>query len=226
MKRISIALADDHNMFRKSLKLLLAQEEGLEIAIEADSGHSLLQQLAGNAIDLVILDLQMPELNGIETSQKILDQFPETKILVLTFLQDKNTIAQLVQLGVSGFLTKCANPEELLYAINQIKEGGYYYQQSLRDTILNIKKSMAPVHHKNQMNNYAISERELEIIKLSSIELNNKEIAQKLFLSPRTIERHKENLRVRLNCKNFVGVIIYALTHNLFSFDALLEEIG
>ncbi len=218
---IKIAITDDHNLFRKSLCLLLSNFEEMEVVFEASNGKELLDKMANNPIDLVILDLQMDEMDGFEASQKITQLYPDVKILILTLLNEKETIRKVMEIGIHGYFTKNADPQELRHAINRLNENGFYFESSLKDVvaqIVNSKDYASP----NEL--VPITDRELEIIKLAVKELNGKEIADTLFISYRTVEKHKKNLMEKIGAKNFTGVILYALANEYITIHDIKDN--
>lgn len=213
---LRIAIVDDHQLFRSSLALLVNSFEGMQVVLEAANGKELLKQLKTITVDIVLLDLQMPVMDGFSTAAEVTKHFPEIKILVLTLLNEKDTIKKVMELGVQGYFTKNTDPNELKNAILKLNDHGFYFEQDLASVVQDIiddsstVKSLQPV---------AFTEREMQVVRLILKEYNGNEIGKKLNISPRTVEKHKRNLMNRTGSKNFIGVITYALLHDFLSID-------
>ncbi|HTO16218.1 MAG TPA: response regulator transcription factor [Edaphocola sp.] len=216
---IKIAIADDHALVRKSLSLLLSTTQDIRVVAEASNGLELLKVLKNTAVDIVLLDIQMPEMDGFETAKQLNKLFPKLKILVLTMLYDSDTINKVIEY-VDGFYTKNTNPEELENAILKLEKSGFYFEQSLAETISKLEETSSFI---KEIEKIELSSREKEIIILTAKELSNKEIADQLFISKRTVERHKENLRANLDTRNFTSVIMHALKYKLISLADIFE---
>lgn len=218
---LRIAIADDHALFRKSLKLLIGSFENMEIVAGASNGIELLEKLKTVTADILLLDLQMPEMDGFETCTKINELYPDLKILVLTLISEEDTIKKIMDMGVNGYFTKNTDPHELEKAIWKLEDNGFYFEKSLTAIIENIlanqtkKENPAPV---------SITEREMEIIRLAVKEFSGKEIADKLGISLKTVEVHKRNLMEKTKAKNFIGVITYALSNQLIFITELARD--
>lgn len=208
---IKIGIADDHAIFRKGLKFLFKTELDVKIQWEASDGEEILEKMKVQEIDVLLLDLQMPKISGREIIEILKPDYPHLKILILTFEDSLEVIQKLFRLGIDGFCNKNTNPQKLIDAVKIVFEGGIYLEDSIKSQLKELEKS--------EINTNLIvpqfSEREMEIIRLHSQEYSGKEIANLLHISPRTIEVHKRNLMNKLDAKNFIGVIIYALKHKL-----------
>lgn len=212
---IRIAIADDHDLFRKSLCSLINEYDDLEVAIEAKNGKQLLESLEQATVDIVLLDLKMPFLNGWDASEIIKETYPDIKILILTFHIGHSEILQAMNKGVDGYFSKSSSPQELVKAIHNVNDGGFHFEESLDEIIqdvLIVKESKSKIDFSN---------RELEIIRLYACEYSGKEISDKLGISLRTIESHKKNLMLKIGARNFIGVILFALEMNFLSWDEL-----
>lgn len=208
---LRIAIADDHALFRKSLKLLIGSFENMEIVAGASNGIELLEKLQTVTADILLLDLQMPEMDGFETCSKINELYPDMKILVLTLISEEDTIRKIMDMGVNGYFTKNTDPHELEKAIWKLQDNGFYFEKSLTaviENILNNNKTTIKVP-------VSITHREMEIIRLAVNEYSGKEIADQLGISLKTVDVHKRNLMGKTHAKNFIGVITYALFNRL-----------
>lgn len=213
---IKIAIVDDHTLFRKSLKMLVSLMNNTSIVIEAENGKLLLEQLQTIEVDLILLDIQMPVMDGFKTCEIVKELYPTIKILVLSQLDDQDSIRRMVELGASGYFTKNSDPKELKNAIINMHTKGFHFESSLAS----LTKGL-PINKNKLESNYKspISERQKEIICLSARGLSSKEIAAELFISPRTVDEHKRNLIKFFNCPNFTSVILHTLKNNILLFE-------
>jgi DNA-binding NarL/FixJ family response regulator len=213
MNKIRLAIADDQLLFRRGLLSLLKDYEELEVIIEACNGKDLLEQLKGKSVDLVITDLEMPIMDGIEATEHIKKKYPDTKILALTMHNEDSFVVHLIEKGVNGFLLKDYDIELIVDAIHSVMETGYYLNDRVSKAMVKAlvrAKQIIPT-----FNNAQLTKRELELIELLSKEFTTKEIADKLFVSKRTVEGHRERAMQKVGAKNVVGLIMYAVKHNL-----------
>jgi len=210
-----IAIVDDHKIVRDGLKLMTLGQNNIKIIFEADSGKSLFKSLEYQTIDLLVLDIVMPEMTGIEITKKIMQENPKIKILILSANDDGNTILSVIEEGAKGFLSKDTSKDEFIKALNLICSGEEYFGDSISKTIYNIfvKKT------KKEKLNDALSNREIEIIKLFSDGMTYIEIGEKLFISPRTVETHKRNIMKKLNLATSVDLVKYAIKNNIITLN-------
>lgn len=217
---IRIALVDDHQLFRKSLSSLLESSDDFDIVYDTDNGLHFIDYVEATSIDVVLLDIQMPILNGYEVCKRLKMLHPEIKILIISQLTSKEVIHHVMECGANGFCSKNSSPEHLEIAIRKIMERDYYFDNELgsviRDAILWDKKEGFTLDSYESM---SFTERETEIIKLACRELGTKQIADKLCLSTRTVENHKKNIMKKTHTKNFIGVILFALKINAISLE-------
>ena len=216
---LKIGITDDHALFRKSLKFLINSFENMEVKLEAEHGIDLLEKLKTTSIDVLLLDLQMPKMDGFETCKKLNELYPEIKILVLTHLEEQETIRRVLNLNIQGYFTKNTDPQELKGAILQLSNNGFYFEKNLTSIINFIKNN--PKSKLKGKNKKLFSKREKQVLKLTIKENSGVEIADKLCISPKTVEQHKRNLMHKTDSKNFIGVIIFALVHDLVSIKTL-----
>lgn len=209
MKKYRLIIADDHKMFLDGLLSILAAKSDYEIVLTANSGKNVAKYLDINnktePIDLVITDVNMPELNGIELNKHIKKNHQKVKTLVVSMLHDSATIQTLTKDNVDGYVPKNAEKNELLIAIETILKGEKYFSQSIKDVYL---KGM----FSNEQNLIdSLSKREKEVLKLIAEEHTTQEIADKLFLSKHTIESYRKNLISKLEVRNLAGLTKYAI---------------
>jgi DNA-binding NarL/FixJ family response regulator len=191
----------------------------MEVVLEAEDGIELLEKLKKTSVDVLLLDIKMPKMNGFEACKKLNDLYPDIKILVLTHLEGKATIRKILNLSIQGYFTKNTDPQELKNAILKLSNNGFYFEKNLSSIIHFIKDNPQDEVKDEEVKTF--SEREMQILKLTIKELNGIEIAEKLYISPKTVEQHKRNLMDKTDSKNFIGVIKYALTNELISINKL-----
>lgn len=213
---IHLALADDEALFRKGMKLLLEDYEGINVVLEAQDGEQLLQQLrqATTLPDVLLLDMKMPNLNGVETAKVLQENFSSIKIIVLSTYFSKAFIVNMIELGAGAYLPKNATPDEVVATIREVYNNGFSYNQAvlevIRDNMLQKSKPKMPLSF-----GVDVTSREKEILQLICEEYTTSEIAEKLFISPRTVDGHRNNLLEKLGCKNVAGLVVYAIQHQL-----------
>lgn len=214
MKKISIALVDDHVLFRKGLAAVLKTFESIEVVHQASNGVELLEMLKNVEVDVVLLDLEMQGMDGMQTTKKLNETFPEVKIIILSMYDDDHFIQHLMELGANGYLLKDTEPEEVIIAVQSAYENGFYFNERVSKVVINglIKKNkVKPVFR----GNVKLSPRELEVLALICQEQTNVEIGEQLFLSSRTIEGYRNRLLEKTNTRNTAGLVVFALKNNL-----------
>ena len=215
MSKIKIFLVDDHKMVREGLKSFLLEDPKLEIVGEAENGKECLDKLENITPDIVMTDLNMPVMDGLELTINLKKQYPDIKVITLTMLDESQHVKKMLSEGVVGYLLKSCSEEELLQAINIVSQGGTYYSPEVTNLIFNnirkvksTKKRMSVMH--------PLSEREKEVFHLILKEKSNHEIADELFISVRTVDAHKRNLLDKTGSKNITGLVLYAIDNHLF----------
>ena len=227
MENIRIALADDEVLFRKGIAFLLQRKKNIDIIFEASNGEELIAFLRENSSngtnpDIIIIDLKMPIVNGVEATRIIHEEFPEIKIIALTSYNTKSFIANMIDVGAASYLVKNTTPQELMTTINEVYANGFYYNdevlQVIHEYLISPKKKVKSRYLDEQLTN-----REIEVLKLICKQFSGAEIAEKLFLSTRTVEGHRNNLLRKTECKNMIGLIIYAINNEHVTLESLLE---
>jgi DNA-binding NarL/FixJ family response regulator len=208
---MKILLVDDHTLFRNGLKMLLDTLPGYEVTGEASNGKEFLELIAKSDYDIVFLDIEMPEINGIEAAKRAIELKPELKIITLSMYGDEEYYDQMVDAGAKGFLLKNTNLQEVKTAIDTVMNGGNYFSQELMQSLLRNYKSIKDVKEPEA----ELSEREIEILLLICSGLSNQEIGDRLFISKRTVEKHRANIHSKTNCKNAAGLVMYAIKNQL-----------
>ena len=213
---IRIALVDDHQLFRKSLVLLIATFDEVDVVFDTDDGTKLLERLEnGEQIDVVLLDIQMPIMDGFEICTLLKKSNPDVKILIVSQLTTKEAVHKIMDCGANGFFTKNSPPELLEQAIKGIVNKDYYFDMELaavvREAILWEKKVQSNFNFTQKIN---LTGREVEIILMACKEMSSIEIGDKLCISTRTVEKHRKRIMEKTESKNFIGVVLYALKCN------------
>jgi|WetSurSiteA1Bulk_404760.scaffolds.fasta_scaffold00188_19 DNA-binding NarL/FixJ family response regulator len=210
MDKPGIIIVDDHRLFRSGLKYIIDESGKYQVIGEASNGIEFLELLKDITPQLVVMDINMPVMDGIEATKQALQIYPDLNILILSMYGEMEYYNTLLDLGIKGFVLKEADNEEFFLAINRILSGGSYFSQELLLNIIRKKNLAEPVK---------LSRREKEILELIGQGLSNQEISVKLSLSQRTVERHRTNLLEKTGSKNSVRLIIYALKNNLISIE-------
>jgi DNA-binding NarL/FixJ family response regulator len=217
MKPINLAIADDHKIFRNGLKATLGDYPDLKLMIEASNGKELIGQLASQVPDVILMDIKMPEMDGMQTTAYLRQHFGQVKVLALSMHNEDKYIVDMMKAGASGYLLKNAEPEEIIEAISTVYNKGFYFNEHLSVTL--IKQLVGPgsyTEHSNQQN-VELNDREIEILKLVCQEYSNQEIADKIFLSVRTVEGYRARLFEKTGSKNLVGLVIFAIKRGIIS---------
>jgi two-component system, NarL family, nitrate/nitrite response regulator NarL len=208
---INILIADDHQMFIDGLRSLLERNPGIRITGEATNGRQVMECIEKEKPDLVLLDINMPEMNGIDTTALIRKKYPEIKVLILTMYKTKGFINGLTRTGAAGYILKNTGNAELMEAIRTVSSGGTFFSNEIAQTL-----SERPSRQGTPVNT-TLSKREIEIIREMSVGLTTKEIAEKLSISFHTIETHRKNINSKLGLSNAAEVIRYAIDSGLLS---------
>ncbi len=209
-KIIKVFIVDDHEIFRNGLKMVFNRCDDIEVVGEAESGEEFIEKINNAGFDVVLMDIKMNGMNGIETTKKALDKNPDLKILVLSTFGEEEFLEQILQAGAKGFILKNVMKEVLFNAIKTVHSGQNYFSPEL-----------LPYFTKRFTNNgdtqdvVPLTERELEVLTLIGKGYSNDEIAEKLFISKRTVDTHKNNLISKTGSKNIVSLLIYAIKNKL-----------
>ncbi|MGI4022268.1 MAG: response regulator transcription factor [Janthinobacterium lividum] len=210
MPVINLAIADDHKIFREGLKATLEDCTDLNLIFEAGNGIELVKQLAVKSPDVVLMDIKMPEMDGMQATAYIHENFSHVKVLALSMYNEDKYILNMMKAGASGYLLKNAEPQEIVDAIFTVYKKGFYFNEYLSITL--IKQLMEKsTHNSKGKEETELNEREIEILKLICQEKQNTEIADKLFLSVRTVEGYRTKLFEKTGSKNIVGLVIHAI---------------
>ncbi|HEX2787631.1 MAG TPA: response regulator transcription factor [Ignavibacteria bacterium] len=219
MEKIKLIITDDHKMFREGIKNILNDYEDIEVLSEAGSGEELLEKLTQQTADVILMDINMPGISGIETSKIIKKKYPETFILALSTSDDDNYIIEMLNTGAKGYVLKSTGIEELVSAIKTVAKGDSYFCKEASEVILNQFTKSKENKKSKSSSEVPLTDREIEILKLIAEGLTNKEIADRLFISIRTVDTHRRNLHQKLNIKNTAGLINYAVKHKIIDLN-------
>lgn len=209
-------LVDDHKMIREGIKTYLAEDPKYDIVGEAENGIDCLNQLENLEVDLILTDLHMPEMDGIELAKKVKERYPDLKLIALTMMGESQHIKQMLAEGALGYLLKNCGETEVKLAIQNVMMGGTYYSPEVTNIIMNNIRKVKPKSGGNVAMEMPLTDREKEVLKLILKEYTNQEIADELYISVRTVDAHKRNLLDKTGSKNVAGLVIYAIDRQLF----------
>lgn len=209
MKNRTITIVDDHKLFAQSLQVLVNSFYGFEVNKVFKNGEELVEYFqAGNeGSDILLLDMRMPVMNGMETMEWLKANKPEQRVLALTVDQEDETIIKMLRLGCRGYLLKDIEPEELEHALNAISENGYYSNQTISDALS---------HEERKQKYEELTEREMQFLNYACSELTYKQVAEEMHLSPKTVDNYRESLFGKLQVKSRVGLVIFAIKEGIY----------
>ncbi|MES2278157.1 MAG: response regulator transcription factor [Bacteroidota bacterium] len=210
-EQILIAIVDDHTLFRNGVNALMSEFEELKVVFEADNGKQLQQMLPKHAIpQVVLMDINMPEMDGYDATAWLKVNYPQVKVLALSMFEDDKAVIRMIRCGASGYVLKESKPKELLEAIKAIATKGVYINELVSGKLIRSVggKSDTP----------ELTGKELEFLKLACSELTYKEIADKMCISPRTVDNYRESLFQKLSLKSRTGIVLYAIQNEIFKF--------
>ncbi|HEY4109596.1 response regulator transcription factor [Puia sp.] len=211
----SVALVDDHVMLRNGLANIIRNFRSHEVLFEADNGRQCIEKLESGLIpSIVLLDLNMPEMDGYTTALVIRNRFPGVKVLALSMYDSENSIIRMLRNGARGYILKDSDPSELQTALSEVQQKGYYHSELITHRLIRLVNDLDnPEGQIQQLIN--LNEREIEFLKLSCTELTYKEIADKMGVSPRTVDGYRDMLFEKLPVKTRVGLVLYAIRSGL-----------
>lgn len=211
-KKIQVAIADDHILLRKALAKLVASFENYAVLFDADNGKELKEQIGKHVIpDIVILDVNMPDMDGYETARWLYKNYPQIKVLALSMFTDEGTIIRMLRLGAKGYILKNADPDELKEALDSVLKKDFYLSEYISGKIIvglhkDMDKPEDPV---------SLTEKEKEFMKHICSEMTYKDIATKMYVSPRTVDDYRNSLFEKLKVHTRVGLVLYAIKNGL-----------
>lgn len=202
----TILIVDDHTLFRNGLKLLLQHYLPDSVIIESSNGEEALLRVTNKMPDIILMDINMPVMNGVESTRKIIEMNPEACIIALTMHGDESYYYQMIDAGAKGFLLKSSKPDDVLDAIKQVCQGKHYFSEEIMYSVIrNLNKS------DTETPDIQLSSRETEVLKMICAGLSNQEIGDKLFISKRTVDNHRASLLEKTQSKNTAQLVMYAI---------------
>lgn len=213
---IKVLIADDHNMFVEGLESILMDEEDIQVVAKCYEGNSIFPAVKENEIDVILLDINLPEVSGIEVCRRLHTENPQIKILALSMYNDESFVTEILKHGALGYILKNTGKKELVRAIKQVNDGQSYFSEEVTETIM---KSLLNQRQKGKQKTLIetpkISRREKEVLELIVQEYTTQEIAEKLFISLKTVESHRRSLLTKLNVRNTAGLVRVTVEHKL-----------
>jgi DNA-binding NarL/FixJ family response regulator len=211
---IKVAIADDHKIFRDGIRMALSGKEALKIIWEAEDGKDLMHKIKLKAPDVLLMDIRMPEIDGINAISLIRKEYENVKIIVVTMYDDQEMITKMMEMGANAYLTKTTDPEEIYNAIVTCNNDDFYFNDLVNGALLGKlkqrngeKSNAAPV--------VSFNEKELKILKLLAEDKTTEEISKVIFLSPRTIETIRQNMKMKVGAKTIAGLVMYGIKNKL-----------
>jgi DNA-binding NarL/FixJ family response regulator len=215
---ITVIIADDHVLYRAGVKTALSSKKDIKVIAEADNGSHLLHLLKTTQPDVILLDIQMPIMDGVATLPEIKKLYPQIKIIMLTMMDDHSMITRLMELGANSYLSKTSDSEIIYEAIKTCHQQEYYFNSLTNQALLtNLKQRNAPLPEKLIAEDVRLSEKELTVLRLMCEEKSTREIAQAVELSPRTVEAMRDKLKQKTGSKSTAGLVMYAVKHKLIN---------
>ena len=213
METIKVAIVDDHKLVSKALENMISLNPNFQVTMNCFNGQDFIDELQKTKThpDVVLMDINMPIKNGIETTAEVSRKFPNLKVIALTMEDNEGTIIKMMKAGAKGYLLKDMSPDILFNAINIVHEKGIFYTDMVTQSLLKIKTEEKFMKNLNE----TLKDRELEFIRLACSELTYREIADQMFVSPRTIDGYRDSIFLKLNVKTRVGIVLFAIKHNL-----------
>ena len=208
---VRLLITDDHQMFIDGIKSILRNEESIKVVAEALNGKEALKIIAENEIDVLITDINMPEMNGVELAKTVKSDYPDVKVLVLSMHNDQEIISEIIQVEADGYILKNTDKKELIEAINKVADNGTFYSNEVLTIMMQGAKREKEIH--DQTKN--LTERETEILKLIVKECSSAQIAEQLFISKNTVDTHRKNMLQKTGIKTIVGLIKFAINNNI-----------
>ncbi|MEP0264105.1 response regulator transcription factor [Dokdonia sp.] len=220
--QIKIVLADDELLFRQGLRAILSREKDFDILFDATDGQDLMDQLRESEVlpDVILTDLKMPELNGVEATKLIHKEFPDIKTIALTSYFSKPFIVNMISIGAVAYLAKNSTPKLMVTTIKEVYEKGFYYDTQVLKFIQEGLLNPSEKKLKSNFDTTYFTKREKEVLELICKQHTTNEIADALFISPRTVEGHRNNLLLKTESKNIAGLVVYAIQHKIVDLDS------
>lgn len=215
--KINIAIADDEELFRTGIAFMLERESNFNLLFQAENGQDLIDRLENTKQqpDIILMDLKMPKLNGVEATKLIHNKYPEICIIALTSYSGKTFITNMIDVGASSYLLKNSNPKVMVNTINEVFKKGFFYNETVLKIIDEKSVSYNSERIKKDLDKELLSSREIDVLDLICKQYTTGEIAEKLFISPRTVDGHRNKLLIKTQSKNVAGLVIYCIQNKL-----------
>ncbi|MEO5783478.1 MAG: response regulator transcription factor [Ginsengibacter sp.] len=213
---IKIAIADDHKIFRDGIKMALAGKENLKMLWEAEDGKDLMHKVAIKKPDVLLMDIRMPEIDGINAIEMLRKEYEDIKIIVLTMYDDQQMINKMMEMGANAYLTKTTDPEEIYEAILTCMNDDFYFNALVNNAVMGklIQKKNVRQHYGSTVP-VNFNEKEIKILQLLAQDKTTEEVSKIIFLSPRTIETIRQNMKTKVGAKTIAGLIMYGMRNKL-----------
>lgn len=215
MHKIKLAIVDDHKILREGIKASLINKIDIDIVFEAENGEDFLEKLKYQIIDVVLLDIKMPKIDGIEVLKTIKNLDSDIKVIILTMFDTESYVLKLMDLKANGYLLKNSDPQEIYNAIKNSVDFGYYFPDFVKNLLLKRTVSQKKINPKNNENLIEFTQKEVDIIRLISEQKTSAQIGKEMFLSPRTIDGIKAKLIERTKVDITIGLIVYCYKHGI-----------
>lgn len=213
---IKIAIADDHKIFRDGIKMALSDKKNLKMLWEAEDGKDMMHKIAIKKPDVLLMDIRMPEIDGINAIELIRKEYEDLKIIVLTMYDDQQMISKMMEMGANAYLTKTTDPEEIYNAILTCMNDDFYFNDLVNKAVMGKLLQKKNVRQQyGTTNTVHFNEKEIKILKLLAEDKTTEEISKTIFLSPRTIETIRQNMKMKVNAKTIGGLIMYGMRNKL-----------
>ncbi|NQY31053.1 MAG: response regulator transcription factor [Flavobacteriaceae bacterium] len=218
---IKIAIADDEVLFRQGISFILNKEVNFDIIMQAVDGADLLTQLQNSAVmpQIILMDLKMPNLNGVETTKIIKKEYPNIKIIAITSYYSKPFISNMIATGAVAYLAKNTPPKEVIATVNAVATKGFCYNDNVMRVIQENMLNPDAKTTRSYFDLEYLTKREAEVLKLICAQCTTNEIAEQLFISPRTVEGHRNNLLLKTEAKNVAGLVVFAFQHKIVALE-------
>jgi DNA-binding NarL/FixJ family response regulator len=213
---MKILLVDDHKLIRDAIFSYLENDADFNVVGQVSNGQEAIDFLAGNNVDVIMMDINMPVMDGVAGTEIITKKWPDVKVLALTMMSDNQHIKQMMNAGALGYILKNCTEEEVKEALNTVNAGDTYYSTEVTETVMASMMKRKPMKTSHMVVDIPLTEREKEVLRLIIKEYSNQEIADELFISPRTVDAHKRNLLEKTGSKNVAGLVLYAIDKQLF----------
>lgn len=213
-KLIQVSLADDHKIFRDGIRVALKSRQSIKILWEAEDGKDMMEKLKIKRPDILIMDIKMPEIDGIEALQQIKKEYAGLKVIILSMYDDKDTVNRTMEYGANAYLAKTSDADEIYKAVTSCMNDDFYFNDLVNAAVL------TKLQHKKSLRKFypaevKFSEKELKILKLISEDKTTEEISEDVFLSPRTVETIRQNMKSKVGAKTIAGLLMYGMRNNL-----------